>query len=143
MSDAMVRYRADVESLVGRVEAGPLPVGWDATRYPKRLRDPADGGVHVLTSLRLRLRRPAGELSLFLDPLGYDVPGADGAVDLYPMPSGEPVAWFVHRDGRWWASWFERDKWQYGPSVALDSMDRDAILAGAVARLDGPGGGQA
>jgi hypothetical protein len=36
-----------------------------------------------------------------LDPIGYDVPGAEGAADLYLMPTYDPTASVYFEDGQW------------------------------------------
>lgn len=42
-----------------------------------------------------------GPTSLLLDPIGYDVPGAEGAADLYLMPTYDPAASVYFEDGQW------------------------------------------
>jgi hypothetical protein len=42
-----------------------------------------------------------GPTSLLLDPIGYDVPGAEGAADLYLMPTYDPTASVYFEDGQW------------------------------------------
>ena len=45
-----------------------------------------------------------GPTRLYLDPTGYDIPGAEGVADLYLMPTAEPMAslylvgdaWAIH-----------------------------------------------
>ena len=38
---------------------------------------------------------------MLLDPIGYDVPGAEGAADLYLMPTYDPAASVYFEDGQW------------------------------------------
>ena len=45
-------------------------------------------------------RRRAATI-LLLDPVGYDVPGAAGAADLYLMPAYDPTASLYFEDGQW------------------------------------------
>jgi hypothetical protein len=42
-----------------------------------------------------------GATSLLLDPVGYDVPGAEGAADLYLMPAYDPMASLYFEGGHW------------------------------------------
>ena len=38
---------------------------------------------------------------MLLDPIGYDVPGAEGAADLYLMSTYDPAASVYFEDGQW------------------------------------------
>ncbi len=38
---------------------------------------------------------------MLLDPIGYDVPGAEGAADLYPMLTYDPTASAYFENGQW------------------------------------------
>ena len=58
---------------------------WVTRRYPKKLRDEARQ-VYEVPALHLQ----KGPTNLLLDPIGYDVPGAEGAADLYLMPAIRP-----------------------------------------------------
>lgn len=40
-------------------------------------------------------------MRLLLDPIAYDVPGAEAVVDLYLMPTYEDMASLYCREGRW------------------------------------------
>ena len=42
-----------------------------------------------------------GATILLLDPVGYDVPGAEGAADLYLMPAYDPMASLYLEGGQW------------------------------------------
>ena len=42
-----------------------------------------------------------GATSLLLDPVGYDVPGAEGAAYLNLMPAYDPMAWLFFEGGQW------------------------------------------
>src|SRR5690606_13186109 len=64
--------------------------------YPKRLRDDARE-VYEVPALFLQ----KGAVSLLLDPIGYDMPGAEAAVDLYQMPTYDPAASVFFEGGRW------------------------------------------
>ena len=51
----------------------------------EKLRDEA-GQVYEIPALFLQ----KGPIKLLLDPIGYDVPGAEGAADIYLMPAYDP-----------------------------------------------------
>ena len=38
---------------------------------------------------------------MLLDPVGYDMPGAEGAADLYLMPAYDPTASLYFEGGQW------------------------------------------
>ncbi len=96
MSEQVEQFKQRVEELVARFE-GEIDRGeWVTRRYPKRLRDDT-GLVYEVPALYLQ----KGPTSLLLDPIGYDVPGALGAADLYLMPTYDPTASVYFEDGRW------------------------------------------
>jgi hypothetical protein len=64
-------------------------------RYMKKRRD-ADRAVSEVSFLTLR----KGPVRLGLDPTAYDIPGAEAAVDLYLMPTYDPLATSYSEDGR-------------------------------------------
>jgi hypothetical protein len=96
MSEQRERFQRQVEELVGRFESEVDQREWVTRRYPKRLRDDA-GELYEVPALYLQ----KGPTSLLLDPIGYDVPGADGAADLYLMPTYDPTASVYFEDGQW------------------------------------------
>ena len=55
------------------------------------------GQVYEVPALYLQ----KGPTRLLLDPMGYDVPGTEGAADLYLMPAYDPTAWLYFEDGQW------------------------------------------
>jgi hypothetical protein len=57
----------------------------------------ADGEVFSIPSLFLQ----KGPTLLLLDPIAYDVPGSDGVVDLYLMPTYDDMASLSLNDGIW------------------------------------------
>ena len=69
---------------------------WITRRYPKRLRDEARE-VYEIPALYAQ----KGATRLLLDPIGYDVPGAEGAADLYLMPAYDPMASLYFEGGQW------------------------------------------
>jgi len=96
MSEQREQFRRRVEELVARFEGGVDRREWVTRRYPKRLRDDARG-VYEVPALYLQ----KGATSLLLDPIGYDVPGAEGTADLYLMPTYDPTANVYFEDGQW------------------------------------------
>ena len=86
MSERREQFRRRVEELVVTLEGDVDRREWVTRRYPKRLRDDARQ-VYEVPALFLQ----KGPTSLFLDPIGYDVPGAEGAADLYLMPTYDPT----------------------------------------------------
>ena len=42
-----------------------------------------------------------GPIRLLLDPSGYDIPGAEGVMDLYLLPPYDPVAALYLESGEW------------------------------------------
>jgi hypothetical protein len=89
-------FFARVEELVGRFEAGIDRSEWSTRRYPKKFRDEARE-VREIPALFLQ----KGPVKLLLDPIGYDVPGAEGLADIYLMPAYDPQASVYFEDGRW------------------------------------------
>ncbi|WP_337173678.1 hypothetical protein [Paludisphaera sp.] len=85
------------EDLVTQVEAGLDDPDWVKKRYTKRMRD-ADRAVYEVPFLALQ----KGPVRLGLDPIAYDIPGAEAAVDLYLMPTYDPLATFYSENGRWY-----------------------------------------
>lgn len=96
MSKPSERFQRRVEELVARFEADVDPGEWVTRRYPKRLRDEVRE-VYEVPALYVQ----KGATRLLLDPVGYDVPGAEGAADLYLMPAYDPAASLYFEDGRW------------------------------------------
>ncbi|WP_165067599.1 hypothetical protein [Paludisphaera rhizosphaerae] len=93
---AKERFCVLIEELVSRFEAGLQGTEWVTRRYPKRLRDD-DRQLFEVPALYLQ----KGTIKLLLDPIGYDVPGAEAAADIYQMPGYDPTASLFFEDGRW------------------------------------------
>lgn len=89
-------WRARVNELVEQVSAWIDPNEWVTKPYPKKMRD-ADGTIFEVPSLVLQ-RSPT---RLILDPIAYDVPGAEGLVNLYLMPTYDDTASLYLINGRW------------------------------------------
>ena len=96
MSTQREQFRQRVEELVARFEVEVDPNEWVTRRYPKRLRDD-DRQIYEVPALYLQ----KGPMRLLLDPIGYDVPGAEGAADLYLMPTYDPTASVYFEGGEW------------------------------------------
>lgn len=96
MLEKREEFRQRVEELVARFERDVDQHEWITRRYPKRLRDDTRQ-VYEVPALYLQ----KGPTSLLLDPIGYDVPGAEGAADLYLMPTYDPTASVYFEGGQW------------------------------------------
>jgi hypothetical protein len=96
MPERREEFRQRVEELVARFEGEVDRDEWVTRRYPKRLRDD-DRQVYEVPALYLQ----KGPTSLLLDPIGYDIPGAEGAADLYLMPTYDPTASVYFEGGQW------------------------------------------
>jgi hypothetical protein len=96
MSEQREQFRRRVEELVARFEVEVDRGEWVTRRYPKKLRDDSRQ-VYEVPALYLQ----KGPTSLLLDPVGYDVPGAEGAADLYLMPTYDPTASVYFEGGEW------------------------------------------
>ncbi len=92
-SDAFAKQ---VETVVSKFETSLSEHEWSIRRDPKRMRDEV-GNVYSVLSLTII----KGPVRLLLDPSGYDIPGADGVMDLYLLPPYDPVATLYLEDGDW------------------------------------------
>jgi hypothetical protein len=96
MRERREEFRRRIEELVVRFESEIDRHEWVTRRYPKRLRDDTRQ-VYEVPALYLQ----KGPTSLLLDPIGYAVPGAEGAADLYLMPTYDPTASVYFEGGQW------------------------------------------
>ena len=96
MPEQREQFRRRLEELVARFEGEVDRQEWVTRRYSKRLKDD-DRQVYEVPALYLQ----KGPTSLLLDPIGYDVPGAEGAADLYLMPTYDPTVSVYFEDGQW------------------------------------------
>jgi hypothetical protein len=92
-----VEFAKLVENLITQVEGELNDPEWVKKRYMKKMRD-ADRAVYEVPFLTLQ----KGPVRLSLDPTGYDIPGAEAAVDLYLMPTYDPLATFYSEGGHWY-----------------------------------------
>ncbi len=96
MSDKSDAFAKQVESVVSEFEASLSRQDWSMKRDLKRMRDEI-GDVYAVQSLTLI----NGPVRLLLDPNGYDIPGAEGVMDLYVLPPYNPVATLYLEEGEW------------------------------------------
>ena len=116
MSDKSDVFAKQVETVVSDFEASLSGRDWSMRRDPKRMRDEA-GNIFTVQSLTLI----KGPVRLLLDPNGYDIPGADGVMDLYLLPPYDPVATLYLEGGKWFI---------HSPfPTALDAIDDPAKWA--------------
>ena len=96
MSEQLDQFRSRVDSLIVQVSKWAEPHEWVIRRYAKRMRD-LDQQVYVIDALFLQ----KGPTRVLLDPVAYDVPGAEGVVDLYLMPTYDDMASLYFEGGQW------------------------------------------
>ena len=120
MPEQREQFQRRVEELVTRFEAEVDRREWVTRRYMKRLRDDARS-VYEVPALYLQ----KGPTSLLLDPIGYDVPGAEGAADLYLMPTYDPTA----------SIYFESGEWVIQYNVPADRLETQPVVEAQVLPL--------
>ncbi len=96
MSTQREHFTRLISDLVQQVRGWVEPNDWVTKPYPKRMRDP-DRQVFEVPALFLQ----KGPTRILLDPVAYDVPGAEGVVDLYLMPTYDDLASLYCEQGRW------------------------------------------
>ncbi len=96
MSEKSDAFAKQVETVVRDFEVSLSGQDWSIRRDPKRMRDEF-GNVYSVLSLTLI----KGPVRLLLDPNGYDIPGADGVMDIYLLPPYDPVATLYLEHGQW------------------------------------------
>ena len=96
MSQQLEQFKSRVSELVKQVREWAEPHEWVTKEYPKKIRDNGQQ-IDEISSLFLQ----KGPAKLLLDPIAYDVPGAEGVVDLYLMPTYDDVASLYLKDGQW------------------------------------------
>jgi hypothetical protein len=87
MAEQRDRWRARMDELVAQVAGWVEPNAWVTKPYPKKMRD-TEGMVVEVPSLFLQ----KGPTRLLLDTIAYDVPGTEGVLDLYLMPTYDDMA---------------------------------------------------
>lgn len=108
-----VSWIAELKSVVDQAEQWSRRQGWAVRRDSKPITEPMLGTYTVPVLL---IHTPQGRL--ILDPIGRDIVGAEGRVDLCVMPSYDPVP-LIKGDHGWefWSpksqspgrSWSEAD----------------------------------
>lgn len=122
MSSTQKRFTGLVNDLVRQVASWAESAGWATAPYSKRMRAP-DRSIFEVPSLYLQ----KGPTRLLLDPIAYDVPGADAAVDLYLMPTYDDMAGLYFGDGRWSIHYdFPTDQKTSGAIGKVESIPLDA-----------------
>ncbi len=96
MSDKRAQYQQRVEQLVEQVRLWVEPHEWVTKTYPKKMHD-ENRQTFEIPALFLQ----KGPSRLLLDPIAYDVPGAEGVVNLYLMPTYDDMATLSLESGRW------------------------------------------
>ena len=90
------QFKTRVEALVKQVREWVEPHEWVTKEYPKKMRD-VDLQIYPISALFLQ----KGPVRVLLDPIAYDVPGAEGVVDLYLMPTYDDLASLFFEKGKW------------------------------------------
>ena len=99
MSEKSTSFAENVDNVVRQFEEVLSEMKHLCRRDEKRMLDETRS-VYSVQSLTIFM----GPMRLLLDPSGYDLPGCDGAIDLYLLPPYDPVAtlylenekWFLH-----------------------------------------------
>ena len=94
MSEQREQFQKRIEALVKQVSEWVEPHEWVTKPYAKKMRD-VDREVFEIPALFLQ----KGPTRVLLDPVAYDVPGADGLVDLYLMPTYDDMASLYFESG--------------------------------------------
>ena len=89
-------FQQRVEALVKQVREWVEPHEWVTKPYPKKMRD-EERRLFEIPALFLQ----KGPIRMLLDPVAYDVPGAEGVVDLYLMPTYDDMASLYFQGGQW------------------------------------------
>jgi hypothetical protein len=96
MSEQRDLFQNRINTLVEQVGGWVSSHEWVTKTYPKKMRD-VDHQVYEVPALFLQ----KGPIRVLLDPVAYDVPGAEGVVDLYLMPTYDDMASLYFQDGMW------------------------------------------
>lgn len=96
MSKQRVQFTMRVQHLIAEVQGWVAPHDWITKIYPKKMRD-SDQRIYEIPALFLQ----KGPIRVLLDPVAYDVPGAEGVVDLYLMPTYDDLARIYFENGDW------------------------------------------
>ena len=97
MSEQSDVFTFAVTRLMGVFEDALAGTDWSTRGKSRKLGDEKGLPLRVPSLCVWR-----GPTSLFLDPTGFDIPGADGVADLYLLPDYAPVATLYLEAGVWW-----------------------------------------
>ena len=107
------QFKTRVDALVKQVREWVEPHDWVTKEYPKKMRD-IEHQAYPISALFLQ----KGPVRLLLDPVAYDVPGSEGVVDLYLMPTYDDMA----------SLYFEKGSWMIRYSFPPDSMETHSVI---------------
>ncbi len=123
MPDVREQFQKRVGALVKKVQDWTQPHEWITKVYPKKMRD-ADERVFEAPALFLQ----KGPVRVLLDPIAYDVPGAEGVVDLYLMPTYDDMASLSFEHGDWVIRYApDSDATQSGAELATMTFSETTI----------------
>ena len=97
MSEHSDGFTAAITRLIELFQDALAGTDWSTRGQARKLED-EKGMLFPVPSLYVW----RGPTSLFLDPTGSDIPGADGVADLYLLPDYAPVATLYLDAGIWW-----------------------------------------
>ena len=121
MSTQRDQFQNRVVALVNQVRQWVEPHDWVTKPYPKKMRDV---GNHLYEIPALYLQK--GPIRVLLDPVAYDVPGTEGVVDLYLMPTYDDMA----------SLYFEGGRWMIHYAFPPDPMETHSVIETKVLPLD-------
>ena len=90
------QFKTRVDALIKQVREWVEPHDWVTKEYPKKMRD-VEHQIYPISALFFQ----KGPVRVLLDPVAYDVPGSEGVVDLYLMPTYDDMASLFFEKGRW------------------------------------------
>lgn len=128
MSKESTVFASEVENVVRQFEAVVAEMKQLGRRDEKRMRDET-GGVYSVQSLTIFI----GPMRLLLDPNGYDLPGCDGAIDLYLLPPYDSVATLYLEHGEWFLH--SPDLTSQESIAHPTSWERSALTSESIAHL--------
>ncbi|CAN5403444.1 hypothetical protein BH10PLA2_BH10PLA2_14860 [soil metagenome] len=139
MSDRAMQFKKRVEALVEEVRSFAEPHEWVTKPYPKKFRD-ADQSIYMIPALFLQ----KGPVRVLLDPVAYDVPGSEGVVDLYLMPTYDDMASLYFENGHWLiryaypATSMEQAQLVEADAILLDEVSINQVLDSIAANAESP-----
>ena len=113
MSEQRDQFRNRTAALVEQVQSWVEPHDWVTKTYPKKMRD-IENKVYEVPALFLQ----KGPIRVLLDPVAYDVPGAEGVVDLYLMPTYDDMA----------SLYFEKEAWMIHYAFPPEPAETHSVI---------------